>query len=74
MHVFSFIAAVSPPRVMSCHVPEESVTENISSDYEEGSKNLMEVAAIVGSEREEMSDCQRANAYDSESSPTELVR
>ena len=64
---------------MSCNVPEENVTENISSDYEEGSKKLMEVAAIVGREREEMSECQRANAYESESSPwskdqTELVR
>lgn len=64
---------VSPPRVTSCNVPEENVTENISSDYEEGNKNLMEVAAIVGREREEMSECQRANVYESESSPTELV-
>jgi hypothetical protein len=59
---------------MSCNVPVENVTENISSDYEEGSKNVMEVAAIVGREREEMSDCQRANVYELESSPTELVR
>jgi len=59
---------------MSCNVPEENITENISSDYEEGNKNLMEVAAIVGREREEMSECQRTNVYESGSSPTELVR
>lgn len=59
---------------MSCNVPEENVTENISSDCEEGSKKLMEVAAIVGGEREEMSECQGENAYESESSPTEIVR
>lgn len=73
-----FIAAVSPPSVMDCNIPEESATENISSDYEEGSKKLMEVAAVVGREREETNEGQRAVAYESESpwskDEPELVR
>lgn len=68
---------VSSSNVMNFNVPEENATENISSDYEKGSKKLMEVAAIVGTEREETNEGQRAVAYESESpwskDETELV-
>jgi hypothetical protein len=63
---------------MNCNVPVESVTENVSSDYEDGSKKLMEVAAIVGGEREELIEGHRVVAYEPESpwskDQTELVR
>lgn len=50
--VLLFVAALPPPDTSNSKVLEENVTEDVNSDYDEGSTKLLEVISGVGREME----------------------